>query len=102
IEHRRRLHEDFAQCRDRDFDRETARLPDAALHFLHALREMRLAGIQIAPGVEDADDRLAGPILLVIAHLLHARAMAKRTEIIRPQPSQAAELLRFLTRFVEV
>ena len=39
-----------------------ARLPDAALHLLGALAEMRVARVDVAPRVDDRDDRLAGVV----------------------------------------
>ena len=78
IEHRARLHERFAERQHRDLHREPARLPDAALDLLGAHPEVRVAGIGVAPGVQDRDDRLAGDVLGAEAGLLRARAVAER------------------------
>src|SRR4029077_11855713 len=51
------------------------------------------ARIDLAPGVDDADRRLAGPILAVIAELLQARAMAEGAQRLGAEPAVAAELL---------
>ena len=59
IEHRRRLLERLGQRDRRHLDRKSARLPDAALHFLGALAEMRVARVDVAPRVDDRDHRLA-------------------------------------------
>ena len=60
IEHRRRLLEHLGQRDRRHLEREAAGLQHAALHLLGALPEMRVAGVDVAPGVDDRDDRLAG------------------------------------------
>ena len=54
VEHRGRLLEVLRQRHRRHLDREAARLPDAALDLLGALAEVRVAGVDVAPGVEDA------------------------------------------------
>ena len=59
VQHRGRLHESLRQRHRRHLDRETAGLPDAALDFLGARAEMAVARIDVAPGVEHGDDRLA-------------------------------------------
>jgi hypothetical protein len=53
----------------RKLDGESSRLPHAALHFLDALLEMRVARIEIAPRAQDSDDRLAAEVLPRVAHL---------------------------------
>ena len=59
VEHRRRLLERLRQRHRRHLDREPAGLPDAALDLLDALLEMRVARVDVAPGVDDRDHRLA-------------------------------------------
>src|SRR4051794_32493462 len=54
---------------------------------------MRVAVVQVRPGVEDRDDRFAGVVLSAVAHLLQARAMAERTQIVGSDPAVAAQLL---------
>ena len=48
---------------------EAAGLPDAAFDVLGAVAQMAVAGVDLAPGVEDADHRFAGPIVAVVAKL---------------------------------
>ena len=57
VHHRRRLLVHLGQRDRRHLEREPARLQDAALHFLRALLEMRMALIDVAPRVDDRDDR---------------------------------------------
>ena len=92
VEHGRRLHERLGKRHRRQLDRKAAGLPDAALHVLGALAQMAVARIDLAPGVDDADHRLAGPILAVIAELLQARAMAEGAQRLGAEPAVAAEL----------
>ena len=96
IEHRRRLLERLGQRDRRHLDRKAARLPDPALHFLGALPEMRVAGIDVAPRVDDGDDRLALVVGARIAHLRRARAMAERAHVVRAVPAMGAQLFGFL------
>ncbi len=56
--------------------------------------QMRVAGVEIAPGIDDADDRLAVPIRLVIAELAQARPMPEGAQVADAQPAMAAELFR--------
>ena len=79
----RRLHEGLAQRQQRDLHREAAGLPDAALDVFGAQAEMRVAGVGVAPRVEDGDDRLAGHVVGAEAGLL-ARASGGRTIADRP------------------
>ena len=58
-------------------------LQHAALHILDPLLEVRVAGIDVGPCVDDGDDRPASPILAVIAHLHEARAMAEAAQMVR-------------------
>ena len=96
IEHRRRLLERLGQ-RDRGhLDRKAARLPDAALHFLGALAEVRVAGIDVAPRVDDGDDRLALVIGARVAHLRRARTMAERAHVVGSVPAMGAQIGGFL------
>src|SRR5579863_167907 len=61
---------------------------------------MAVAGVDIAPGVDDADHRLANPVGAVVARLLQARAMAERAQVVFAEPAIAAQVLgRFLLRF---
>ena len=53
VQHRRRLLERLGQRHRRHLDREPAGRPHAALHLLHPLLEMRVARVDVAPGVDD-------------------------------------------------
>ena len=75
------------------FDRQPAGLQHAALHVLGACAQMAMAGVDVAPGVDDADDRLAGPVRRVIAELPQPRAMPERAQVVDPEPAMAAQLL---------
>ena len=92
IEHRRRLHEVFAERKHRDFHRHPARLQHAFLHILREHLEMQVARVDLAPGIQDRDDRLALPILRPEPHLPRARAVAEAAQIIRAKPAEGAEL----------
>ena len=101
VEHRRGLDESLRQRERRQFDRKSAGLQYAALDVLGARPQMHVAGIDLAPGIDDADDRLAAPILGVIADLTQPRAVAERTQVIDAEPAVAAQVLRTLTSFHE-
>ena len=97
IEHRRRLHEWFGQRHRRKFDRETTGLQHASLHIFRAFAQMRVAEIDVAPGIDDADDGLADPIGGVIAALTKPRTVAERTQIAYAEPAMAAQFFRTFT-----
>src|SRR5260221_6282112 len=78
----------------RQLDREAAALPHPALHFLDALLEVRMTGIDVRPGVDDRDHRLAGIAGPVVAHLRGARAMPEGAQVLRAVPAVAAQLFR--------
>ncbi len=94
IEHGGRLDERLGQRHRRQLDRKAAGFPDAALHIVGARAQMRVAGVEIAPGIDDADDRLAFPVGLVVAELAQPRAMTERTQIADTEPAMAAEVFR--------
>ena len=81
VEHRRRLHVRLAHGEDGHLQREAARLPDAALHLLRAQAEVGVAGVRVAPGVEDADDGAARPFRLREPRLLGARAVGEGAQV---------------------
>ena len=76
------------------FDRKSAGLPHTTLHVVGARAQMRMAGVEIAPGIDDADDRLAFPVGLVVAELPQPRAVTERTQIADTEPAVAAEIFR--------
>ena len=93
VEHGRRLDEILRERHGRQFEREAAGLPDAALHVLDAGAEMDVARIDVAPRVDDGDDRLAHEIGQRVAHLQGARAVAERAQVRHAEPAVAAQLL---------
>ena len=63
VEHGGGLDERLGQRDRRQLQREAAGLQHAALDVLGARAQVRVAGIDVAPRIDDADDRLALPIL---------------------------------------
>ena len=96
VQHRRRLLERLRQRHRRHLHREPARLPDAALHLLHALLEVRVARVDVTPRVDDRDHRLAPVVGAVVAHLRGAGPMPERAHVRRPVPPVTAEFFRLL------
>ncbi len=92
IEHGRRLHERLGKRHRRQLDRKAAGLQDTAFHVLGALAQMRVTGVDLAPGIEDADDRLAAPVVGIVAELLEARAVAERAHVVNAEPAMAAQM----------
>ena len=72
-EHRGRSQVRLAVAEDRELDRKTAGFEDAAFHVFGELAEVRVARCQLAPGVADADDRLA--LELVVRDALDIRCL---------------------------
>ena len=91
IVHRRRLHEGFAEPHDGDLDRETTGLPDAAFDVLRALPKMCMAGDQIIPCVQDANDWLSTKLVRAEPSLLLTRSMAEGSQVIWSQVSMTLE-----------
>jgi len=48
-----------------------------------------VAGIGLAPGIDDANDGLAGVIQLRASHGGRPRAVAERAHVVRPEPAVA-------------
>src|SRR5262245_16919771 len=92
VEHGRRLDERFRQRHRRQLDRKAAGLQHAALDVLGTRAQMRVTRIDLAPGVDDADDRPAGPVVGIIAELAQPRAMTERTQVIDAEPTMAAQI----------
>src|SRR5690606_37554731 len=91
VEHRGGLHHHFAHRKHRYLDGIAAGLPDAALHRLRPLAQMRVAGADLAPGVENANDRLAQKLLAPKPHLLRALAVREATHVGSRVPALAAK-----------
>src|SRR4029077_14811509 len=64
IHHRGRLLKCFAESDGRHLHREATGLPHAALYIFRAFAQMAVAGIDVAPGVNDGYDRLASIVRL--------------------------------------
>ena len=94
IEHGRRLDERLGQRDRRQLERKAAGLQHAALHVLGARAQMRVAGVDVAPGVDDADHRLAAPVVGVVADLAQPRAMPERAQVLHAEPAMRAQVLR--------
>ncbi len=96
------LHEHLAEGRHGNLEREAAGLPDAAFHFLGPFAEVGVAGGEITPCVEDADDWFSGEVGCAVSHLFGAGAMAERAEVIWTEPAVRAEIVREQAPFHEV
>ena len=59
---------------------------------------MRVARVDVAPRVDDRDDRLALVVGARVAHLRRARAMAERAHVVRAEPAMRAQFFRLLAR----
>src|SRR5205814_248304 len=66
------------------------------LDVLDPLAEMRVAGIDVAPGIDDANDRLAGPVDGIVAELAQPGAVAEGAQIGDAEPAVAAQSLGIL------
>src|SRR5262249_2675353 len=64
------------------------------LDVLGAGAQVRMAGVDLAPRVDDPDHRPAGPVLGVVADLAQPRAVAERAQVADPEPAMAAQLIR--------
>jgi hypothetical protein len=62
---------------------------------------MTMTGIDIGPGVDDRDNRLALSVFRLIAGLHDARAVVEAAKIIRRKPARAAELLRRFSTHID-
>src|SRR5580658_4193525 len=59
-----------------------------------ARAQMAVAGVDVAPRVDDADDRLAAPVGGVVAELAQPRAVAEGAKVVRAEPAMAAQVFR--------
>src|SRR4051812_31780347 len=53
---------------------------------------MRVARVDVAPGVDHGDHRLAGVVRAVVAHLQRSRAVAERPQVLDPVPPMRPQL----------
>ncbi len=98
VHHRGRLAVGLRQRGDAELHREPAGLPHAPLDLFRALPQVHVARVQLGPGVQDGDDRLA--LMLGRGHpvLPHPRPVAERPQAHRAEPARAAQRFRCLAR----
>ena len=70
IHHRRWLLEVLRQRDRRQLQGEAPRLDHASLDVVDAVAEVRVARVDVTPGVEDRDDGAAAEVRVVVPHLL--------------------------------
>ena len=93
VEHCRGLRVHFASGHHRHFHGQAACLEHAALHRLRRQAQVHVAGVQVRPRVEDADDRLALVIVLIQSRLFGARPVAERAQFGPAKPAPGTEFL---------
>src|SRR5262249_16183311 len=59
--------------------------------------QVRVTGVDLAPGIDDADHGSAAPVGRVITELAQPRAVAERAQIVDAEPAVAAQVLGTLT-----
>src|SRR5262245_63160390 len=96
IEHGLGLYERLGEPHRRQLDGKAARLQHAALDVARPRTQMRVTRVDLAPGVDDADDRPARPIVGVVAELAQPRAVSERAQIVDAEPAMAAQIFRTL------
>ena len=52
-----------------------------------------MAGVDLAPGIDDGDDGLTGEVLFAKAGLLRAGAMAEASHVVGAKPTVTTEFL---------
>lgn len=92
MEHGGGFGEHLAHGHDGDFHGVTASLEDAAFDGVGGEAEVHVAGVEVAPGVEDADDGFADVVFGTPACLLGSGAMAEGAEFVAAVPAVGAEL----------
>src|SRR5690606_17909063 len=85
----------LADRHGRQLDRKSARRDDAALHLLGSLAHVAVAGVGVAPRVDDGDHRLPDEFLPGEAHLHHPGAVAEAAHGVDAEPAVAAQVLGF-------
>src|SRR5262245_66678480 len=91
IEHCRRLHEGLGQGHRRQFDRKSAGLHHATFDVFGAIAKVRMAEIDVAPGIDDADHGLAAEVGIVVAALAQPRPMTECAQVADAEPAMAAQ-----------
>src|SRR5262245_42163825 len=56
-----------------------------------------MTGVDLAPGIDDADDGSTRPVGGVITELAQSRAVPERTQIVDAEPAMAAQIFGTLT-----
>src|SRR5262249_45360693 len=68
-----------------------------ALDVLRPRAQVRVTGVDLAPGIDDADDGSAAPVGRVITELAQPRAVPERAQIVDAEPAVAAQIFGTLT-----
>src|SRR5262249_55633234 len=89
-------YERLRQRHGRQLDGKAAGLQHAAFHVARPRPQMRVTRVDLAPGIDDADDRSAGPVIGIVAELAQPRAVAERAQIVDAEPAMAAQIFRTL------
>ena len=92
MEHGGGFGEHLADGHDGDFHGVAAGLEDAAFDRVGGEAEVHVTGVQVAPGVEDADDGFADVVFGAPAGLFGAGAVAEGAEFVAAVPAVGAEL----------
>src|SRR6516225_9573002 len=72
-------------------------LQHTALDVLRPRAQVRVTGVDLAPGIDDADDGSAAPVGRVITELAQPRTVPERAQIVDAEPAVAAQVLGTLT-----
>ncbi len=88
----------FAERERGHLDWKTASLPDAALDIFGSFTQMAVAGIDVAPGVDNRDDGLSSVVGLDAAHRSSAGTVAERAQVIGAIPAVTAERVGIFSR----
>jgi len=92
VQHGGGLDHHLAQAHGGQLEGHAAGQQHAALDGLGALAQVRMAGRQIAPGVDDGDDRPLQHILAAQPHLLDALAVREAAHVAGGKPAAASQI----------
>ncbi len=98
IQHRRRLHQHFAERHDGDFNREPARLQNSSSNLFSPVAKVRVACVQLVPGVQNRNDRFVREFIGIQSELLVPGAMTEAAQGIGIEKAVAAEFFGLLSR----
>src|SRR5205814_7807872 len=93
VDHGLGLDHDLAKRHRGHFHGISSRFPDTAFHDLSGLAQMPVACVQVRPGVDDRNDRLAAEIGVRQAVLHRYRSMSERVGTLT-KPALATEALK--------